>query len=85
MMLGRQQLKPFHLERWDLAHRATNYSRWATAEAYYDIEYEHVSSGGRPTGLRVGERKKRTSLLTATLTKSAYFIARSMLLHALMR
>lgn len=54
-MLGRQQLKPFHLERWDLAHRATNYSRWATAEAYYDIEYEHVSWGGRPIGFRVGE------------------------------
>lgn len=44
-MLGRKELKPFHLERWDLAHRATNYSRWATADQYYDIEYEHVSAG----------------------------------------
>ena len=43
-MLGRGELKPFHLERWDLAHRATNYSRWAAADGPYAIEYEHVST-----------------------------------------
>ena len=41
-MLGRKQLKPFHVERWDLAHRAVDYPRWATAGAVYDITYEHV-------------------------------------------
>ncbi len=41
-MLGRKELKPFHVERWDLAHRAVDYPRWATAGAVYDITYEHV-------------------------------------------
>ena len=41
-MLGRKELKPFHVERWDLAHRAVDYPRWATADAVYDIVYEHV-------------------------------------------
>lgn len=34
------QLVPFHLARWDLAHRATNYSRWADSATFYDIEHE---------------------------------------------
>jgi hypothetical protein len=39
----RKRLKAFHIERWDLAHRATDYDKWATAKDFYDIEYEHVS------------------------------------------
>jgi hypothetical protein len=39
----KKRLKPFHIERWDLAHRATEYDRWTTAKDFYDIEYEHVS------------------------------------------
>lgn len=41
-MLGRKELKPFHVERWDLAHRAADYPRWATADSFYEIAYEHV-------------------------------------------
>lgn len=36
------KLKPFHLERWDLAHRATDFAKWAGASNFYDIQYEHV-------------------------------------------
>lgn len=39
----KKRLKPFHIERWDLAHRATDYDKWTTAKDFYDIEYEHVS------------------------------------------
>jgi len=35
------KLKPFHLERWDLAHRATDFAKWAGASNFYDIQYEH--------------------------------------------
>ena len=36
------KIKPFHLERWDLAHRATDFAKWAGATSFYDIEYAHV-------------------------------------------
>lgn len=44
----KKRLKPFHIERWDLAHRATDYDRWTTAKDFYDIEYEHVSFDNTP-------------------------------------
>lgn len=47
-MMQRGELKPFHLERWDLAHRATNYSRWVAATGFYAIQYEHVSTCCNP-------------------------------------
>lgn len=40
---NKKRLKAFHIERWDLAHRATDYDKWTTATDFYDIEYEHVS------------------------------------------
>lgn len=43
-MLARKELRPFHLNRWDLAHRATDYGRWATSRQFYLVNYEHVSA-----------------------------------------
>ena len=56
-MLGRNELKPFHLERWDLAHRATDYTKWSTADEYYDIQYEHVRPGKRAQACRAPHRR----------------------------
>lgn len=41
------KLKPFHLERWDLAHRATDFAKWPGASDLYDIQYEHVGALSR--------------------------------------
>lgn len=41
-MYTKKRLKPFHIERWDLAHRATDYDKWINASKFYAVEYEHV-------------------------------------------
>ncbi len=64
-MLGRKELKPFHVERWDLAHRAVDYPRWATAGAVYDITYEHVRL--QQCGAQPGWRCKLGCNATCTL------------------
>ncbi len=43
-MYTKKRLKPFHIERWDLAHRATDYDKWTNASNFYAVEYEHVRS-----------------------------------------
>ena len=41
-MHRKKKIKAFHIERWEFAHRNTDYEKWTTAKDFYEVQYENV-------------------------------------------
>lgn len=41
--LGQGSLQPFHVDRFEPGHSATNFARWSTSNETYDVSYSMVS------------------------------------------
>lgn len=41
--LGQGSLQPFHVDRFEPGHGATNFARWSTSNVTYDVSYSMVS------------------------------------------
>jgi hypothetical protein len=77
-LYGRKDLVPFHLERWDLAHRATDFEKWVNATDYYGVAYEHVRRwADRQTDGRdvQADKPRRTDRLLDRLQMDHYRLA----------